>query len=218
MTNVGIGYGLNMSSLIRPIKIADVLTNKYEYWIKIANKAIFKNYSREGNGSDLLVDVWLSFNNKANQANHQKGYASDTEEAEKMIAGAILEYSKNAKYVPCLQDLDKIKTAHKEDVTVCSLDAILETKEAVTAVTDTYISADIVFAEKFTSEWDKMRNTDELTINQKLQLIKQLATVYDSCVKQDDRNAIILFMQEYLDLGSDSPDELKDALITLIKY
>lgn len=207
------GYALTMTTTLNPISIADVLVNSFEYWVKIADKALFKEFNRYGEARELVSDVWTSFSNKEKAAN-TVAFAGTVEEAEKILGRQVRLYAKNARYIPGLADLAKARTANKGmDITMCSMGAVEET---LTAADELSMSIDVVFAKDYATKWDQMCDDGELTIEQKLDMIRQLAVPFASCTTADERMTLVGVIRDMLDLGPDSPVELQEAMYTLL--
>lgn len=207
------GYSLTMATAINPISIAKVLERQFEYWVGVADRALFKEFNRYGEARELVSDVWTSFSNKENAAN-TIAFAPTEEEAEKILGRQVRLYAKNARYIPGLADLAKARRACKDtDVTMCSLAAVEET---LAAADELNMSLDIVYAKEYANKWDEMCDDGQYTIEQLCDIIRQLAVPYKTATAEE-RFAIVSTIQKMTDLGPDSAPELKEVMYTLFR-
>lgn len=202
------GYALSMATTINPVSIAKVLEENFEYWVRIAESALLKEFSRYGEARELVCDVWTSFSRKENAAN-TAAFAASVDEAEKILGRQVRMYAKNARYIPGLEDLAKARTANKgQDVTMCRLTAVEDT---LTSKDELNMTLDAVFTKNYATEWDKMCDDGQYTIEQLLDLVKQLAIPYKTGTPAE-REAIVSTIQEMTDLGPNCSDELKAVM------
>lgn len=208
-------YALTMSSTVKPVEIVSVLIKQLPHWKSFTERYLRSNFNRfEVSADDLLQDVWISFNTKANQAN-PKAFAYTEEEAECILASTIMLYAKNAKYIDGLAELSKAKNqTGSEDMVFCGMESVAET--LATPEENATIGIDAVYARQFLTKWDKMCDDGELTSAQKLDIIKQLAPIYASS-STEDRAKLVDTIRQLIDLGPDTPDEYKEALYDLMR-
>lgn len=214
MQHVINGYALTLSSQVKAVSIAKVLEEQLEHWVKVADHAIFKEFSRYGEARELVGDVWLSISTKERNANVE-AFADTKEDAERMLGRIVRMYAKNSRYVPGITELAKIKSANKDmDVTVCSFSAIADSLE--TSENDIDMSIEAVYMQQFGTKWDMLTSDGQLSLNQTLDLIKQLAQLLEVATPEERINVITMAQSE-LELGPDSPQEVKDAFYAMVR-
>ena len=209
------GYALSLNSQIKAVSVAKVLEEQFEYWVRIAEQAIVKEFNRRGEARELIGDVWMSISNKERNANVE-AFADTQEEAEKMLGRTVRMYAKNTRYVPGITELAKIKAANKDtDVTICSFSAVADSLEDASEDIDLTIEA--IYMQQFGSKWDKLTSNGQLTLNQTLDLISQLARLLDVATPEERYNVIEMAKSE-LELGPESPQEVKDAFYAMVRH
>lgn len=212
------GYALNMSSVINTVCIADVLVDNINHWYKVAKTALYATFSRECDFNSLVHDLYYRLRRAANNA-EEKAFAKSYEDAERILGQLVKMYSKSSVYAPGLEDLGAAVAANDgQDITFCGLEAFGETldyEEALQSTSDVEVALDIHFAKDFTKKWDTMKDDEELSTEEKLKLLSELAVVYSSLTSDAERLAIVQTAKYLLDLDENTPDELKKAFYTL---
>lgn len=213
------GYALNMSSVINTVSIADVLVDNINHWYKVAKASLYATFNRECDYNSLVHDLYYRLQKAAANA-ETKAFASSYDDAERIIGQLVKMYAKSAVYAPGLEDLGAAVAANNgQDVTFCGLEAFGETldyEEALQTTSDVEVALDFHFAKDFTAKWDAMKDEEELSTEEKLKLISELAVVYSTLTSDAERVAIVQTAKYLLDLDEHTPDELKKAFYTLV--
>lgn len=213
------GYALRLNSVIGTVCIADVLVENINHWYQMAKKSLYATFNREGDYDGLVHDLYMRLKKASNNA-EEKAFAVSYEEAERIIGQLVKMYAKSSVYATGLEDLESaVKANNGNDVTFCGLSAFGESLEAEAGITTTYdteIALDIHFAKNFTKKWDEMLDEGELSTEQKIKLLSELAVTYTTLSSDAERQAIVSTAQYLLGLNEDTPDELKEAFHTLI--
>ena len=213
------GYALSMSTSINAISIADVLANNLDHWYKTAKGALYSVFNRECDYQGLIHDLYCRQQKKANDG-IPSAFAPTEADAEAIIGRLVAKYAQSSKYATGLEDLNAAKDANKGmEVTFCGLESFgekLDFEEAVQTTADVDVILDVHFAKDFINKWDAMKDTEELSTDEKLKILSELAVAFSSLTSDAERTAIVNTAKSILDLGEDTPDELKKAMYTLV--
>lgn len=200
----------------KSISLADELVKQLKHWYSHAKRALAKNFMNYDQvyNEDLIHDLYLSLLAKK-QHGINSGFASSVEEANCQIASAISGYAKNTKYVAKLEDC----AVAKKGTVFVSLEST-DLDDTVAGVTYDYesseMNASVYFSKKFVKEWDSMADEGEMTIEAKLEVVHQLAPVYAEAT-ESEKPAILKMIKETLELDENTPEEIKVAMLDLLR-
>ena len=218
------GYALSMETTINNVCIADVLVESLNYWYDVAKKALYKNFNRTCYFEDLITDLYIRLKKAADNA-ELKAFAYSKTDAKRIIGELVKQYACSKKYVAKLEDFDKATQATGQELTFCSLeafnDSLSETDiEALENDESSFVGLDVHFAredaQKFANAWDSMNDDGEMTVNEKIKLLSEMAVTYKSLTTEAEKSALVNTARYLLNLNEDTPDELKKAFYTLV--
>lgn len=212
-------YTLAMNTLTNSVSVTDRIKNNLKHWYEVAAIAIHSFHGQVGEFEDCVHDVWMSFEKKR-RIGRTDAYMPNDAEADCVIATTIRSYAKNAKYRTnglSTDQRENEKSVVKGFVSFEEVSDCIEDGDIHDSFDKAEMRADYVASMRFVKAWDKLNNEGELTCEQKLAYIKEMSKVYVTLNTDAERTALVSTVRDLLDLGPDSPRELYEAFVNIIR-